>query len=77
MPESNINPFPVLTPTDGISNYSPSTACPKCGNTSASTTWCPGRDLAGHVAGCVTVGEHIHRNCPRCSYVWLEKALNA
>lgn len=54
--------------------FDASRACPKCGATRASTRWCGPR---ARTAGCVQErGEHLHRDCARCAFGWLEDPLD-
>lgn len=60
--------------------YSETSACPKCGCTTASARWCPGTADPRHLPGCTVdpaEGEHIHRKCANCGYERIEAPLDA
>lgn len=52
--------------------FGSSEACLKCGGTEIGARWC-------HWWLCATGvrKEHVHRNCTRCGYGWLEVPLDA
>lgn len=51
--------------------YSPSRACPKCGGTESSVTYCPDGKLLFGVPG-----ELLRVQCLRCVYVRVERPLS-
>lgn len=64
--------------------YNPDAACPRCGRTPVGTRSCditmpsPGFWGPFHSPMWVdVVGGHLHRQCGRCDYEWIEMALDA
>ena len=54
--------------------YNPAAHCLKCGNAIIGTYHCEGGWMSGDCTK-KTEGEHLHRECGRCQYGWLERCL--
>ena len=59
--------------------YSDTGQCPKCGGKDINTRFCPGgrasilhSDNTAWGGHCCPLGEHLHRNCTDCNYIWLK-----
>ena len=65
--------------------FSPASKCPKCGHDVVTTAFCAGSVTPQNSRGEVPAGkcergiggEHLHRTCGRCGFVWVEKCLEA
>ena len=58
-----------------MKKYDPKSKCPKCGEKKVNTWYCKGNSFAYGTICHVEEKEHLHRNCQRCHYEWLETAL--
>lgn len=51
--------------------------CPKCGNTNSHLQYVAASDAPGeHCAKHAGTHEHLHRQCKRCHYAWIERCLS-
>lgn len=58
-----------------MKKYDPKSKCPKCGDKKVNTYYCRGDKYTyGTICGGEDT-EHLHRNCQKCHYEWLEAVL--
>ncbi|MEO6458792.1 MAG: hypothetical protein ABIO92_11065 [Chloroflexia bacterium] len=50
--------------------------CPKCGARDISMQYCNDQHAASEYSSEVAI-EHMHRQCARCGYPWIEACLDA
>lgn len=70
--------------TPKLPPHNPLAPCLKCGHTDVRTRYSDGVSPYSSVAGCgdrscsmIRGGEHLHRQCSRCHYGWLESTLGS
>jgi hypothetical protein len=65
----------AMCPLCQSTEYNSKHKCPKCRYGAVKTTYCGGSQRMACELG--VGGEHLHRICQRCNYIWVEKCLSA
>lgn len=58
-----------------IPPFNRAAVCPKCRHDGVTTRYCAGGDFSWHCEVRMP-GEHLHRRCSRCHYLWVQRCLD-
>ena len=58
-----------------MKEYNSKSKCSKCGGKDVNTYYCKGSSFLYGAICHAEEKEHLHRNCQRCHYEWLEAVL--